>query len=131
MGNRVLIQFINSEEVSPVIYGHWSGRDAADVINALREQMADRADCVAYVAARCVGRLIGGETESSTGFGLWNAAERLAAKDSHGDAGIFLVDVSGPRWRVMLRAGSDGERGRVTDSANVSFHKHPDLEVVE
>jgi hypothetical protein len=121
MGNRVVIQFVCNGKVSPAIYGHWHGSDAAETIKALREQMSDRPSDIEYVAARCIGRMIDGDT-ASTGFGLWNAPKQLTAKESHGDAGVYLVDISGDRWRVSLIDGRVSERGEVSDSANVSFH---------
>jgi hypothetical protein len=32
-----------------------------------------------------------GSDEGNTGFGIWNAEKRLTAKDSHGDAGVYLI----------------------------------------
>jgi hypothetical protein len=124
MGNRVLIQFAKDTDVSPAIYGHWAGSDAAETIKALRAQMADRPSDLSYVAARCLGRLIGGD-ESSTGYGLWNAPKHLTAAESHGDAGVFLVDIAEPVWRVTVLDGHVGEHGPLTDSTNVTFAKVP------
>jgi hypothetical protein len=127
MGNRVLIQFTGTRgngdrEVSPAIYGHWSGSDAAATITALREQMSDRPGDIAYVAARCVGRLIDGDT-ASTGFGLWNAPKLLTAEESHGDAGVFRVDISAPMWRVTVIDGRPTETGSLVDTDNVRFQR--------
>jgi hypothetical protein len=124
MGNRVLIQFVSGPEVSPAIYGHWSGRRAAEVITRLRKQMADRPNDITYVSARCVARLIGAD-DGSTGYGLWNAPKKLTAKESHGDAGMFLVDISEPTWYVTVIDGRPYETGSLVDSANVRFQRAP------
>lgn len=123
MGNRVVIQFVNGDEVSPAIYGHSSGYNAATVIKDLREQMSDRPGDLAYVSARCLGRLIDGDNEGSTGFGLWNAPKKLTKKDSHGDAGVFLVDISKSIWQVTVIDGRNSEHGPLVDSINVIFRK--------
>lgn len=99
MGNRALIQFRHEDEVSPVIYAHYLGDGAMKVLVELHDQMRHRLDDISYIAARCVGRLIGGDT-SDTGFGLWNATTALQAEHTHGDGGIFLVDVTKSRWAV-------------------------------
>lgn len=124
MGNRVLIQFVNGKDVSPCIYGHWSGGAAADTLKALRLQMSDRPSDIAYVAARCVGRLIGAD-DASTGFGLWNAPKKLTAKESHGDAGVFLVDIAKPVWRVTILDGFESEYGTLIDAVDVTFKAGP------
>jgi len=110
MGNRVVIQFVGADnEVSPAIYGHWYGSQAAEMLVALRDQMADRPSDVAYVAARCLGRMIDGHT-GSTGFGTWNAPAKLTAEDSPVDAGVFVVTL-GERWQVNVLGGRLSERG--------------------
>lgn len=126
MGNRVLIQFIGTgsngdREFSPVIYGHWAGSKAAGSLVVLRKRMSDRPGDISYVAARCVGLLIG-DDDGSTGYGLWNATKILTAADSHGDAGIFLVDIGvGPVWRVAVIDGHPSETGSLVDTDNVRF----------
>ena len=55
MGDRVVIQFKTAKgEVSPVIYGHWSGEAAPDAIARLYKRMRDRPDDIEYIAARCL-----------------------------------------------------------------------------
>jgi hypothetical protein len=123
MGNRIVIQFVNGADVSPAIYGHWYGSHAGEALKGLRTQMADRPDSIQYVAARMLGVMIG-DDKGSTGFGLWNAPKRLTAKDSHGDAGVFLVDIAAPVWRVTVLDGSGSEHGPLVDSKDVLFaHK--------
>jgi hypothetical protein len=103
MGDRVLVQFKNGKEVSPVIYGHWCGSEAPALIVALREQMDTRNDDLAYIAARCVQQFIGGD-KSQTGFGIWSAEKELTAEDTHGDAGVYVVEI-GATWTVNHLCG--------------------------
>ena len=106
MGDRVVIQFKTAKgEVSPVIYGHWSGEAAPDAIARLYKRMRDRPDDIEYIAARCLQE-VGMIDATSTGFGIWNAPPHgeLDPGDSHGDAGCFVVTV-GPTWHVRQFAG--------------------------
>jgi hypothetical protein len=112
MGNRVLIQFMAGEEFSPVLYGHWHGRRAADTLRSLREQMADRGPDVAYTAARCVEVMTCSDPGAALGFGIWNAGAVLTVEDSHGDAGVYLVDISKGLWRVSVLGGHPSEQGK-------------------
>ena len=95
MGDRVLIQCFSSKtgEVGPVIYGHWSGYDSADAVRRLAERMKPRQGDVAYSSARMVQELIGADDKECHGFGIWNEDKKLTKEDSHGDAGIILIDV--------------------------------------
>jgi hypothetical protein len=94
MGDRVLIQCHSSKtgEFGPVIYGHWCGDRAADAVKRLRERMKTRGGDLAYSSARMVQELIG-DNEGPLSFGVWNAKALLIRTDSHGDAGIILIDV--------------------------------------
>jgi hypothetical protein len=98
MGDRVLIQFKTDSEVSPAIYGHWSGEVAPNALVRLRERMKDRPEDISYIAARCLQEL-GMANPSSTGFGIFNATGELTEKDSQGDNGIFIVTL-GTQWKV-------------------------------
>jgi hypothetical protein len=129
MGNRVLIQFVDGEEFSPAIYGHCHGAYAHDTLTVLREQMADRPNDMGYVSARCVARMVGVDN-GSTGFGLWNADHKLCtSEDSHGDAGIFSVDISRPVWHVTVYGGFDSERGDIRSTPTVKFSFEDEKEV--
>lgn len=92
MGNRVLFQVVSPDrrKFSPVIYGHWSGGEAPDVIERLTERMIGRSDDISYVAARLVQELIG-DDEGNLSFGLSNADSVLRKVHSQGDAGIYLI----------------------------------------
>lgn len=108
MGDRVLFQFRNDAEVSPVVYGHWAGHEAPQIIADLRKQMADRPDDISYITARLMGRMCAVDPNGSTGVGCWSATEPVTAKDSQGDAGVFLITL-GKRWKVEHMGGYDAE----------------------
>lgn len=93
MGNRVLVQLKSDDEVSPVLYGHWSGHDAKDWLTKLIVKMADRLDDISYSFARLVQIAMSESINDNTGFGVWNAEKLLVASDSHGDAGIYILNV--------------------------------------
>jgi hypothetical protein len=94
MGNRVLMQCFSSKtgEFGPVVYCHWAGDTAPEIVNRLAAQMKGREGDLAYSSARLVQCAIGTDAHN-TGFGMWNAEKLLTAADSHGDAGCVLIDV--------------------------------------
>jgi len=94
MGDRVLLQVIKRDEApgySPVIYCHWLGGEAVEAVKRLAVRMANRRGDVPYIAARLLQEAIG-DNDGDTGFGLMLADRPLTAEDSHGDAGVILVD---------------------------------------
>lgn len=102
MGDRVVIQCHNpkTSEVGPAVYGHWSGNKALAAIERLRARMASRPGDVEYWSARLVQELINGDA-GCLSFGIWNAPELLTDKDSHGDAGVVLIDVTTGKIRCI------------------------------
>lgn len=96
MGDRVLMQMVDRKtgRFGPVVYGHWSGSVAKDIVAALKEKMETRKDDIDYATARLVQCMIdvSGIQEDNTGIGCWNADEVLTKHDSHGDGGIYLID---------------------------------------
>lgn len=117
MGNRVRIQMKHGSELSPVIYGHWSGSRAAEAIVACRERMSDRPYDISYCAARMLQELMGKDAdvavEGSTGFGLGNQEKELTEKDAE-DAGCFVITL-GRVWKVTIKGGSVREHGKLTN----------------
>lgn len=96
MGDRVLLQVVKKTpgektEFSPVVYCHWLGGGAVDAVKRLAKRMDDRRGDVEYIAARLLQEVIG-DDDHYLGFGLMNTRKVLTAKDSHGDAGVILVD---------------------------------------
>jgi hypothetical protein len=122
MGDRVLFQIVKGvgllgkamkkTEFGPVVYGHWSGEHAKEIVQRLRTQMADRSGDVQYSSARLVQCVIN-ETQGSTGFGLWNANAVLTDEDSHGDAGVILIECDNDHRAIPLggywTTGTDGQ----------------------
>ena len=114
MGDRVLFQVISSAnkptEFSPVLYGHWCGSRAPSICAAIKARMRGRPG-VSYTAARLVQEAIG-YSNGNLSYGLSNAEGVLTAEDSHGDAGIVLVDVTGPVMHFECLGGyltTDGD----------------------
>ena len=105
MGDRVLMQCINKKtgEFGPVCYGHWSGGDVHRIIERLARRMVERPDVVEYSSARLVQEMIVFE-DGCLGYGLWNTDRILTAEDSHGDAGVVLIDVSDNHSATYLSA---------------------------
>lgn len=115
MGDRALVVFVSKKdsEVSPVIYTHWGGDSTPIRLVECFELMKGCRDDLAYVAARYVG-LLHASTGGNTGMGMWNAPtgtfdEILATLSSgdysHGDAGVFLVHIDEPTWKVEVFHG--------------------------
>jgi hypothetical protein len=92
MGDRVLVQLISGDEVSPVLYGHWSGNDGKEWLNELILKMGDRLDDLSYSFARLVQLAMKNSVDSVISFGVWNATKKLELSDSHGDAGIYILN---------------------------------------
>ena len=102
MGDRVLFQVVQGSKFSPVVYCHWTGWRAPGVVRALKARMADRPGDLEYAAARLVQECVQA-AEGNTGFGIWNAEHRLTEDDSHGDAGVVLIDCDS--WRCECLGG--------------------------
>jgi hypothetical protein len=113
MGDRVLFQVKGSDgEFSPVAYGHWCGERAPLIVAKLRERMKDRAGDVPYTFARLIQEMCG-DSKDGLSFGAWNADKLLTKDDSHGDAGVVLIDVTKNPMTCecvggYLKTGTDG-----------------------
>lgn len=104
MGDRVLFQVKSGDEFSPVAYGHWSGSSAPEICKRLQARMEGRSGDVPYAFARLVQEMIG-DAGGNTSFGCWNATALLTAKESHGDAGGIIIDVSKPTFTYECLGG--------------------------
>lgn len=105
MGDRALIQLKDREEnVSPVLYLHWSGHRVGQIIELTESRMAGRPNDIQYAFARLVQQAVL-DDDHNTGFGVWNHDKPLTEEDSHGDAGCFLVDISAPKWVIQCFGG--------------------------
>ena len=91
MGDRVLMQVVRKKrnEFGPVLYAHWSGYKAHEIVAAFKKRM-NYTDDTEYASARLVQCAMGTNDES-TGFGIWNVDRVLTKDDTHGDAGIVLI----------------------------------------
>lgn len=85
MGDRCLMQCHTSNgEFGPVIYTHWGGSAVPSLVKKFLSQ-ARRADldvCSADLTKTC------------DAFSIWNASKLLTAEDTHGDAGVVLINVT-------------------------------------
>lgn len=91
MGNRALIQVINTTEVSPTLYLHHHADDVERILEKWWILMETRRDDVSYGFARLVG-ICHEHIEGNLSLGVWNTDEMLTEADSHGDGGVFLVN---------------------------------------
>lgn len=110
MGDRVLMQCRKGDEFGPVLYCHWAGDQAPEIVRRLAKRMADRRGDIQYCSARLVQEAIGDDS-SALSFGIWNADKMLTAEDSHGDAGVILIDTDTFRCECLggyLETGADG-----------------------
>ncbi len=103
MGDRVLMQCYSSEtnEFGPVVYCHWTGHDAKEVVQLLRKRMQSRQKDLAYSSARLAQIAMAGD-DGNLSYGIWNADHKLTAADSHGDAGVVLIDVDNDHKATYL-----------------------------
>ena len=88
----------------PVIYMHWHGDIALDLLKATRELMDGRETDLSYVSARFIG-VCHENIDGNLSLGMWNSAEELKKEDSHGDAGCVIVDVSKSEWNIKCVGG--------------------------
>ena len=94
MGDRALLQVENAAgDVSPVLYLHWTGNNAMDIIQRIHDRMSGRRNDLDYTFARLVQQATENNTRN-TGIGVWNQITRLTAEDSHGDNGCFIYNCS-------------------------------------
>lgn len=112
MGDRVLMQCFSGARVGPVVYCHWSGHDTPAIVRRFAKRMSNRDGDVSYATARLLQAAIGDDA-GSTGFGVWNEVSLLTRGDTHGDAGVVLIDVSAAPFKFdcfggYLKVGADG-----------------------
>ena len=110
MGQRALVIFVNNKtnneqiktrwNISPVVYLHWDGDNVMKWIPDLEELMGDRKGDVEYACARFIG-IAHEKIDGNLSLGVWNSdpemkqwTEKQWAEYSHGDSGIFWVDVN-------------------------------------
>jgi hypothetical protein len=115
MGDRVLFQVVQGPAVfGPVVYCHWSGARAPEIARKLAARMASRPGDIDYATARLVQECTAGDPEGALSFGVSNALARLTEEDSHGDAGVVLIDCTSFKCECLggyLVTGPDGFPG--------------------
>lgn len=110
MGDRALIVFADKHEVSPAVYVHWHGSRVRDLLTEAAPHL--RAGDIAYAAARFCGHLHT-QIDGGLGLGMFALDPRTeaeseagwAARVSHGDNGVFVVDVDTGEVRQHSRSG--------------------------
>ena len=112
MGDRVLFQVVRgADEFGPVIYCHWSGARAPEIVRQLAFRMSGRRGDIDYITARLVQECTAADPDGALSFGVSNAPARLTAEDSHGDAGVVLIDCTTFKCECLggyLETGADG-----------------------
>lgn len=111
MGDRALIQLMETERYgskagaprySPALYLHWSGHEVIDI---LKDVCAENfSNVIDYAFARLVAKACEYNPGTSS-VGVWNYEGAITTKDSHGDAGCFLVTVGIEDWIVSAFGG--------------------------
>ncbi len=104
MSDRALVVFHSADgnHVTPTVYLHWLGSEVPSLIAETKAIMANRSDDPDYAAARfCAVACRGG---GNTGVGLMQSPDDImtnAAKHSHGDAGVILVNAGDFSWKAF------------------------------
>ena len=106
MGDRALIIFRDSHEYSPTVYLHWKGGEVGELLTKAAPRM--RGGDASYACARFVGvcheNMPGGYS-----LGLFNTPEDGRPR-SHGDAGVFVVNVTSGEVETYGGYGFDYDR---------------------
>lgn len=96
MGDRAMVRFRDSHSVSPAVYLHWSGAEVPRLVADAAAIMRTRLDDANYACARFV-------FVCCEANGGWHDNLSVGVTDrfeSHGDAGIFEVDVQTWPWKL-------------------------------
>lgn len=116
MGERALVVFHDGEEYSPTVYLHWEGQRIGAHLQEWEELMKGRTGDLQYGAARFIG-ICHTHVPGALSLGVWNTdhdapaptsmeADAYWREKSHGDAGVFLVDVRTESFgKVRVRGG--------------------------
>lgn len=118
MGDRALIIFTDGTEVSPTVYLHWSGSSVPKLLEVCHSRMMGRLGDVEYGVARFIG-ICHEHVDGNLSLGCWNTDEAIAvaarkaisgpeaehiktlAEQSHGDAGLVVVNVKDYSWKAF------------------------------
>ena len=103
MGDRSLTIFTDSNKsaYSPTVYLHWAGNQTPNFIMQTKKHMVGRLGDIQYACARFIGFCHADSPDSNLSLGVWNTkpADVKLIEDenkefSHGDAGVFVVNVT-------------------------------------
>lgn len=111
MGNRAIVVFkgkFNNEGVQPAIYLHWGGSQVRSLLLKTNQVMIGRDNDAQYSAARFC-QTAAAEVGGNLSIGLTTVNLDSPGDSSHGDAGVFVVDVSKRVWQVENHDGSECE----------------------
>jgi hypothetical protein len=107
MGNRALVIFHDRDRVSPTVYLHWHGGDVPEWLDELKLLMQGRFNDAEYAAARFIG-ICHAKIDGHLSLGVFSNAFNLLdvrrkatlEAESHGDAGVVVVDTSDFSWKA-------------------------------
>jgi hypothetical protein len=119
MGDRACVVFFDATSVSPTVYLHWHGNAVPAWLEELKERMTGRFSDADYAAARFVG-ICHAEIAGNLSLGISSndlthadirSKDRMES-ESHGNAGIVVVDTADFSWKAYggYLADSDGRR---------------------
>ncbi len=118
MGDRALVILKSGSDYSPVMYLHWHAPQVQNYVNRLKEVMKGREGDVQYGFARLVG-IAHNDIEGNLSLGVWNLPEKFSETDgaalrqmSHGDGGIYVVDLNGYGIATYAGYGLDEQSKR-------------------
>ena len=97
-----MVRFRNSYQVSPAVYLHWSGSEVPVLVADTARIMRTRLNDAEYACARFV-------FVCCDANGGWNDNVSVGVThhfESHGDAGLFEVDVRSWPWKLKHMAMS-------------------------
>lgn len=94
MGDRVLIQCVSDKtgEVGPVCYSHWLGDESPEIVSNAVEHLLNTAttNSVSVATATIVAEMAKSQKHNVE---CWSEEKRLTEEDTHGDAGIIVLNV--------------------------------------
>lgn len=112
MGDRAIVVFKDGDKCSPAAYLHWGGGSIPGFLHKTWKLMEGRRKDMSYSFARFVGVCHENDPDSNTSLGAWSLPADFLFKTadelrdySHGDAGLFIVDVNTPGWDTKVYGG--------------------------
>lgn len=109
MGDRAVVHFhTDSKTLSPATYLHWGGSEVPALLAEACKIMAGRTGDRDYTMARFVG-VCHNAIDGNLSLGVFRGAATFeeAKEDSytHGDSGVWLVNVEREIWNVEVVGG--------------------------